>query len=371
MNLTPEINSAPVLVPLAAHAYHAAHGARFAEVRGSEVVDSYGDVAGEYAALHSGAGILDLSMRGRLCLTGADRQRFLHGQVTNNVQDLKAGQGCYAALITAKGRMQSDLNIYSLENELLLDFEPGLAAAISQRLDKYIIADDVQIVDISALYALLSVQGPKSAALVSAGGFLLPEGGDRCFARTEHPDFGESYVVNHSRTEMAGLDLFVPSAALTAALDRLRSGGATPCGWHALEIARVESGIPRFGADMDETNLPPETGVETRAISYNKGCYIGQEVIARLRTYGQVAKALRGLRLDDASTHLPERGDKIFFAEKEIGYITSSVRSPKLNATIALGYVRRERNAIGTRLRVKSKETVAEAMIVELPFVGS
>lgn len=371
MNSTPEINPAPAIAPLATHSYHASQGARFTEVRGSEVVDSYGDVAEEYVALRESSGILDLSMRGRLCLTGVDRHRFLHGQVTNNVQELKPGQGCYAALITAKGRMQSDLNIYSLENELLLDFEPGLTEPISQRLDKYIIADDVQIVDVSPLYGLLSVQGPKSAAMGFASGFLLPESGDRHFARTLHPEFGESYVMNHSRTEMAGLDLFVPAVAMTAAMDKLRAGGAKLCGWQALEIARVEAGIPRFGADMDETNLPPETGMETRAISYNKGCYIGQEVIARIRTYGQVAKALRGLRLDKTATHLPERGDKVFFAEKEVGYITSSVRSPKLNVTIALGYVRRERNSVGTRLRVKSKGTETEAVIVELPFVRS
>src|SRR5277367_4331944 len=132
---------------LALHEFHAGLNARFAEVNGGEVVNDYGDAAAEHAALHETAGALDLSFRGRICLTGADRVRFLNGQVTNNVKDLRAGQGCYAALVAAKGKLESDLNIYALANELLLDFEPGLATAISQRLEKYIIADDVQVVD--------------------------------------------------------------------------------------------------------------------------------------------------------------------------------------------------------------------------------
>src|SRR5579863_1525627 len=142
---------------LSLHEFHEGLNARFAEVNGCEVVNDYGDAAAERAALHNAVGALDLSFRGRICLTGADRTRFLNGQVTNNVKDLRAGQGCYAALVTAKGKLESDLNIYCLTNELLLDFEPGLAERIAQRLDKYIIADDVQVVDAGPHYGLLSV----------------------------------------------------------------------------------------------------------------------------------------------------------------------------------------------------------------------
>src|SRR5271163_4294120 len=132
---------------LALHELHEGLGAHFAEVNGCEVVNDYGDWLAEHAALRGAAGVMDLSFRGRICLTGADRVRFLNGQVTNNVKDLRAGEGCYAALVTAKGKLESDLNIYQLPNELLLDFEPSLMEAISCRLDKYIIADDVQVVD--------------------------------------------------------------------------------------------------------------------------------------------------------------------------------------------------------------------------------
>src|SRR5207249_10118749 len=157
---------------LALHELHHALNARFAEVGGMEVVEHYGDPLAEHAALREAVGLLDLSFRSRLCLTGADRQKFLNGQVTNNVKDLKIGEGCYAALVNAKGRMQSDLNIYLLENEILLDFEPGYGAAVAQRLEKYVIADDVQVVDVAPHYGLLSVQGPKTEEVVDSLQFV-------------------------------------------------------------------------------------------------------------------------------------------------------------------------------------------------------
>ena len=140
------------------------------------------------------------------------------------------------------------------------------------------------------------------------------------------------------------------------------------CGWQALETARIEAGIPRFGADMDETNLASEA-LDKGAISYSKGCYIGQEVIARVRTYGQVAKSLRGLRLPDNLRALPVKGDKLFLSDKEVGYITSAVASPRLKANIALGYVRREANQIGTELLLQMPPDKVSVKIVELPFV--
>jgi len=136
-------------------------------------------------------------------------------------------------------------------------------------------------------------------------------------------------------------------------------------------MARLEAGTPRFGVDMDETNLPPEAGIEGRAVSYTKGCYIGQEVIARIRTYGQVAKALRGLRLADSIKVLPQKGDKLYRGDKEIGFVTSAVASPTLRSNIALAYVRREHNGIGTELTLRSSEGESPARIVELPFEKS
>ena len=361
------------MTALSLHEFHDRRHARFAVVNGLEVVSDYGDVPGEHAALCATAGVLDLSFRGRLCLTGADRVRLLNGQVTNNVKDLAAGAGCYAALVTAKGKMQSDLNIYNLPDELLLDFEPGLTAEISQRFDKYIIADDVQVVEVAPHYGLLSVQGPRAWSVVEklGLGFSRPDQPLQ-FSSVNDATSGELYCMNQPRTGGNGFDLFTPTASLRTVAEKLIAAaealGGRACGWTALEMARIEAGIPRFGVDMDETNLPPEAGIDARAVSYSKGCYIGQEVIARIRTYGQVAKALRGLRLADGLKVLPKKGDKLYRGDKEIGYVTSALASPALKTNIAFAYVRREHNQPGTELVLKTSDGESQATIVPLPF---
>ncbi|MBI5774035.1 MAG: aminomethyl transferase family protein [Verrucomicrobia bacterium] len=360
------------MTPLALHEFHQSLNAVFTTIGGSEMVAHYGDVPAEHAALRTAAGVVDLSARGRLCLLGVDRQKFLNGQVTNNVKDLRPGQGCYAALVSAKGKMHSDLNISRLADELLLDFEPGYTDAVTQRLEKFIIADDVQIVDAAPHYGLLSVQGPRAAEAVGqlGLGIHLPEKSHDS-ATLKDATLGEIYLMNLPRLGSAGFDLFVPTASLGAVADKLVAAvkqiGGRACGWDALEIARVEAGLPRFGADMDETTLPPEAGLEARAISYTKGCYIGQEVIARIRTYGQVAKSLQSLRLADNLAALPVKGDKLFRDGKEIGFITSAVFSPALKANLALGYVRRECNAVGTELILHGAVGESVARIVPAP----
>ncbi len=338
---------------LALHELHQHLGAHFTEVNGAEAVAHYGDAAAARGTLRGSVGVLDLSFRSRLCVTGADRVKFLHGQVTNDVQRLRTGEGCYAALVNAKGRMHSDLNLYRLADELLLDFEPGYSAAVAQRLEKYVITEDVQLLDAAPHYGLLSVQGPRAAEAVTALGlnWKLPDK-PLAFATLDDATLGRLYLMNQARASSVGFDLFVPTASLGAVFDKLvaaaKALGGRACGWDALEVARIEAGVPRFGQDMDETNLPPEAGIESRAVSYSKGCYIGQEVIARIRTYGQVAKTLRGLHLPAGLASLPARGDKLFADDKEVGHLTSVVPG------FALGYLRKEHNAPGTQLTVRS-----------------
>jgi len=404
------------LLPL--HEFHHRLGARFAGLSSAEIVNDYGDWLAEHAALHQSAGVLDFSFRSRICLTGGDRVRFLHGQVTNDAKKLRVGEGCYAAVTTNKGKVESDLNIFRLADELLLDFEPGLTEKVSQRLEKFIVADDVQIVDVAPHYGLLSVQGPKAEEVVRALGLfgVPPSGGpaDTPAGRVnaELPTspldsvkvsdvtLGEIYLVNHARLAgsagilpansgdesiatrrqdagapgKGGYDLFVPNNSLGAVADKLIAAakqiGGRACGWQAFETARIEAGIPRFGVDMDETNLPLECGPALRdAVSYNKGCYIGQEVINRIHSFGHVNRELRGLRLTDpasAGLPLPQRSDKLFHNGKEVGYVTSAVKSPAFG-NIALGYVRREANQIGTELKLQGTGE-STAKIVELPF---
>jgi folate-binding protein YgfZ len=411
----------PAMNQLILHEFHHSLGARFAELNGAQIVNDYGDWLAEHAALRETAGVIDFSFRSRICLVGADRARFLHGQVTNDVKKLRVGEGCYAAITTAKGKMESDLNIFALADELPLDFEPGLMEKISQRLEKFIVADDVQIVDAAPHYGLLSVQGPKAEAVVRALGLfgVPPSGGSpeatpsRVNAelptgplgllKISDATLGEIYLANQPRllfsrssgrepahsfspesqsrlTSAAtvdliftGFDLFVPNNSLGAVADKLiaaaKGVGGRAIGWQAFETARIEAGIPRFGADMDETNIPLECGIESRAVIYNKGCYIGQEVINRIHSVGHVNRELRGLRLADDLKALPARGDKLFHAGKEVGYVTSAVKSPTLGANLALGYVRREANQIGNELTLRTAAGESAARIVELPFV--
>ncbi len=355
------------------HEFHHQLGARFTELNGTELVADYGDRAAEYAAIRQSAGVIDLSSRSRLCLVGADRARFLHGQVTNDVKKLRPGEGCYAAITTAKGKMESDANIFCLADELLLDFEPGLADKITARLEKFVVADDVQIVNAAPYFGLLSVQGPQAEAIIRSLD-LFPEIPARPLASTKITDstLGDLYLVNHARLGGHGFDLFVPNPALSAVADKAiaaaKTTGGRAAGWTALETARIEAGVPRFGADMDESNLPLECGIESRAIVYNKGCYLGQEVINRVHSFGHVTKELRGLRLADELTSLPVRGDKLSLSGKEVGYITSAVKSPGLNANIALGYVRREANQPGTELTLHSATTDSAVKVAALPF---
>jgi folate-binding protein YgfZ len=398
----------PTMNQLMLHEFHQSLGARFAELNGAQIVNDYGDWLAEHAALRETAGVIDLGFRSRICLVGADRARFLHGQVTNDVKKLRTGEGCYAAITTAKGKMESDLNIFSLADELLLDFEPGLMEKISQRLEKFIVADDVQIVDAAPHYGLLSVQGPQAADVIVALDLIGRDALPRVQANRQvgptivkitDATLGEIYLTNNARLlfcrsrgdeaqikeksesphvvaynlENVGFDLFVPNNSLGTVADKLiaaaKGVGGRACGWQAFEIARIEAGIPRFGADMDETNIPLECGIESRAVSYHKGCYSGQEVINRIHSVGHVNRELRGLRLADDLKTLPQRGDKLFHAGKEVGYVTSVVKSPALNANIALGYVRREANQIGNELTLRTAAGESPAKIVELPFV--
>jgi folate-binding protein YgfZ len=355
------------------HEFHIALKARFVDLNGQEAVGDYGDAPAEHAALQHAAGVLDLSFRGRICLTGSDRVRFLHGQVTNDILRLRAGEGCYAAIVSAKGKMESDCNVYCLAEELLLDLEPGMGGAVTRRLERYIVADDVQVVDAAPNYGMLSVQGPESGAAVRALGLFagLPS---RPFDSLKITDatLGEMHVVNQPRLRAAGYDLYVPLDSLGAVGDKLiaaaRGAGGRACGWQAFETARIEAGIPRFGIDMDERNLPLECGIEQRAVSYSKGCYIGQEVINRLHTLGHVNRELSGLRLADDLPALPVKDDKLFSSGKEAGYITSAIVSAPLNATLALGYVRTEVKRSGLPLTLRHARGESPVQVVELPF---
>lgn len=361
------------MTTLALHEVHAALGAKFAEERGCEVVADYGDPLGEHAALRSAAGVVDLGFRGRICLLGEDRVRLLNGQVTNDVKALSQGRGCHAAFCSPKGRLVADVHIFALAQELLLDFEPGLTVPLVERLEHHIVAEDVQVVDVAPHYGLLTVQGPRAEETVRLLELFSALPADPwAVAQCSDPTLGDLYVANRARAGLAGFDLFVPTDALGAVTDKLvaaaRSLGGGLAGFTALEWARFEAGIPRFGVEMDETHLPPEAGLDRDAISYTKGCYTGQETIARVRTYGSVTKALRGLRLPADLVELPGRGARLFRDGREVGQVMSVLRSPAFGRPLALGYVRKECNQRGSELRLGDPASSMVATVTDLPF---
>ncbi len=350
--------------------FHRQLGARFTDVIGAQVVAAYADPLREHQALWEAAGLLDFSFRSRLCLTGADRSRFLHGQVTNDINALRPGQGCYAAVVNAKGRLESDLNVFCLEEELLLDFEPGLADNLTQRFEKFIVADDVQVVNVAALYGLFTIQGPKAKAAVRASA-LFDSIPTESFSFVKRADsaLGELYLVNHARLGTTGFDLFAPVDSLGPLAEKLmgwvRANGGEPVGWEAFETARIEAGMPRFGADMDRSNFPQECGLETRAISYSKGCYVGQEVLNRIHTMGHVTRMLCGLVLTGAGAATAAPGGKLLMDDKEVGHLTSVAHSPRFQATIALAFVRKEACEVGAELALRGACGQAKATIAK------
>ena len=346
------------------------NGAEWGTLAGERVVLHYGDVQVEHGHLTESVALIDLTARGCLAVLGDDRVKFINGQVTNEVAGLRPGQGCYAALVNAKAKMQADLNIYRLQDELILDFEPGLLETVTARLESHLVADQADLVDASPHFGLLSLQGPKTTDALESLGLKLP---DELFAHTQvtQNELGEWYLMRNDRLGQVGCDLYIPTAHLPGAAKRLAKAvagqGGGLAGWEAIEIARIESGIPRFGSDMDGRTLPPEANLESRAISYTKGCYIGQEIIARIRTYGKVNRTLVGYRLDDELAKTATPGTKLVDdTGKAVATITSLAQSPEFGA-IALGLAKRTHSKSGQVLTAETPAT-GRAKVASLPF---
>ncbi len=346
----------------------------FGKLNGLDVVSSYGDPTEEWRAFAETAGVIDISSRGRLCFVGQDRHRFLHGQLTNEVAGLQPGEGCFAGLVSAKGKLEMEVHVFCLEDEILVDFEPGYFDAVRRRFEAYVIGDDVEIVDASPFYGMAGVHGPRSEAVLKGMGLGLElPAKDHGIVTANDPVLGLIYVTNNPRLGVQGFDVLAPVGVIPELLERLRRAaaefGGRACGFDAWENKRVEAGIPRYGVDMDATNLAPETGLERRGISYSKGCYIGQEIIARIRTYGQVAKALRVLEFSGSAAGLPARGDALWTSDrKEVGYVTSVIRSLADARITGLGYVRKEFNEVGREIFWKGPTGEFAVKIKGLPY---
>jgi folate-binding protein YgfZ len=335
----------------------------------------------QYAALTGGAGVLDRSSRGRLMLTGQDRRAYLQGLLTNDTAALTPGTGCYAAYLTAQGRMIADVRLFELGDALLADLEGHVVEPVRDRWSMFIFSEDVVVTDVTATTAQVGVYGPRAAATLAtvldgahgaAGPSAAAEQLDAMpLLGNGRWDFRGSavHVLRRDDAGVMGFDVVLPEELKQPFIDSLHENGAVSVDPAVVEVRRVEAGIPVFGTDMTEDTIPLEAGIEDRAISLTKGCYVGQEIIIRVlhRGHGRVAKRLVGLTLE-AGNGLPKHGAKIASGDREIGSITSAVDSPSLGHPIALGYVHRDFVEPGTRLIVKGPEREMAATVTLLPF---
>jgi folate-binding protein YgfZ len=308
------------------------------------------DLDGQYRALREDAGFLARE-RGMAHARGADAIDYLQSQLTNDLEALEAGDGCYAALLDRKGRMQADLRVLLLhEEDVFLDFEPVAGEAALKHLSMYSVGREVEVAEAASDWAVVSVIGPRA---LQATGFegLGPE-----HAQTFRSWDGIDVLGVATDT---GVDLIGRASDRDGLLALLRSAGVAEVSPEAAEIVRVESGRPRFGREMTTETIPQEAGINERAVSFTKGCYIGQETVARLHYKGKPNRHLRGLRLDAPAAD----GEPIVLGKKEVGRVGTAVLSPALGP-IALAIVRREAEP-GTRV-VVSDTNAAE--VVELPF---
>lgn len=285
--------------------------------------------ADEYAALTRGCGLLDVSERGKFALTGPDAKAFMHGQVTNDIAGLTPGSGCYAAFLTHKGKMRGDLRVLDLGAELFVDCERSVLQTLFTMVHRYKLGRDVELHKRTLERGLLSLIGPLARAV--AGAEALP-GTEHASAPAEIGGAAVTLV-----STFAGVDVICDSADTATVTEALLAKGAAPVSEAAVEVIRVEQGRPRYGLDLDDSVIPQEADLNARAVSFTKGCYVGQETVARLFYKGKPNRHLRGLEL---SAPVPS-GTPVRHGEREIGSIGSAVVSPA-HGPIALALLRRE-----------------------------
>jgi folate-binding protein YgfZ len=294
-----------------------------------------------YAALREEAAWLDLSGRGKIRATGEDRARLLHAMTTNQVDTLKPGEGCYAFFLSAQGRILADVNLLCIEDHFLLDTEPETRTKVYEHLDRYIIADDVALEDQTDWIATLAIEGPNAGAVLAELGAPAPA----------VPYSSESWkygtVARVDTTGRGGFFLLVPMNDKATVISQLTKAGVPAATTEDARIVRIESGRPRYGEEITERYLVQETG-QLQAVNFNKGCYLGQEIVERVRSRAQIHRVLRRLEID--TNEPPAAGTKLKSGDADAAEIASAVFSPALGKTVALAYVRTQFAEPGTSL---------------------
>lgn len=352
---------------------HLKRGASFVDQAGWEVPAHYGDAPAEHLAVRAGVGLMDLSHRGKIRVTGEDRVKWLHSLISNDILSLTEGQGTYSSFLTHKGKMLSYFRVYQTGDALILEDVGEIGDATYTALRKFLLfGTKAKMENCAETWGLLLISGSKTSELVKAGlgadvssleslAFISIDIGGRA-----------GYLIRTEETGETDIEVLMPADNLKEVWDRLWTSGAPmglkPFGTEALNTLRVEAGLPKAGPDLNESIVPPEANLEGKAFSLTKGCYPGQEVVARMDTYGSLRRRLVGLALRDAA--IPSHGAKVYSGEREVGWVTSAVRSPSLSKVIAFAFPLRDFTKPGTELTVEVEGGRAPAMVQDLPFVS-
>lgn len=353
----------PERLPL--HDLHARAGAVFAAPCGIELPVHYGDPEQEYFAVRRAAGLLDRSGLGLVEVTGRDRATFLHALLTNDIKGLLPGQGCGTALLDAHGKVQALLVVWALEDRLTVVTPPGLGPTVLATLDRYLFSEKAELRDATGERALFLVAGPHAPGLLARlTGAAVPE---PPWAHVAARLDGVDVRLIRGGAESGEAEVWVvgPAAAGPRLWSSLVEAGARPVGLAAREALRIEAGTPLWGHDVDPTVLLPELPAG-HLVSHTKGCYLGQEVVVRIRDRGHVNRLLRGLLVEGA--RVPTAGDPLLAGERSVGKVTSAAWSYGLKRPVALGFVRREHAAAGTMLHIRTAEDVLPAAVTDLPI---
>ncbi len=360
---------------------HARLGATMTVRDGWSVPANYGDVLFEYAAVRErGAGAIDLSSRGRIFVGGSEAVQFLNGLITNDMKSLAEGTWMPAAFPNVQGRLVASVRVVRLKDEttdenvcplFLIDTEAVTHERVLKTIERFTLAGDFRVSDITSETALISVQGKNAVDVVQsvlgAEAVGQPANGVTNISWRQPQVTGDVTVIRASHTAEDGFDLVVKADQAGSLWSALQDAAARPVGYDAFDILRIEAGLPRYGVDMDDTNVVTETALDD-AVSYTKGCYVGQEIIARIKYRGHVAKKLAGLVFDQA-VKVEANSTIKSTDDKDIGRVTSVTYSPHLGRTIALGYLKYDYLAVGTNVKIDSGVEEFQAEVMKLPFV--
>jgi len=362
------INTSMATTPLqdALRGQSANQPVRESENRGATTAALFSNVHEEFSALLNGCGVYDLGLRARISLTGSDRVRWLNGMVTNNIRDLAAGSGVYAFLLNPQGRILGDMTVYNQGEALMVETDRSQVEKIIATFDHYIIMDDVEVTNVSEQETALGLAGPKSRAILNAAGIEVPELKPLQMITPKCDcDCGcvECTVVRGEDAQRQSYEIWLAPKDVYKTWNALLAAGATAVGSEALEMQRIAAGIPLYGVDIRERDLPQETE-QMRALNFNKGCYVGQEIVERIRSRGNVHRKFTGFLLEGAAAI--STGEKIVSGEKEVGEVTSVavLRTPSGERTLALGYIRREVGVPGHEVTISA----LKATVIQLPL---